>query len=224
MGILLIVGGICAALPFQRMATRGSSQANSVDSDSETIEWRSNDFTLEVTAQPQPLKETVSPHERPTSPAFGQGSQTINRVPATLDNVTQPPSLAGDYEVATNDPLKLAGESDPEAVAGSSTDGRPLNTDTPLQSVAITHQISDGDTLEDLAETHLGSRLRWTEIYNANPEILDNPEVLPIGVTIVILPRLRPSSPTQVTTSDSLVPVSKSDLRRFRDADSRPLD
>jgi nucleoid-associated protein YgaU len=89
---------------------------------------------------------------------------------------------------------------------------------TPPRSVAITHKIVDGDTLEALAEVHLGSRSRWTEIYNANPEILDNPEVLPLGVTIVILPGIRPSRPANSPETEALVPVLGSDLLKFRNA------
>lgn len=126
---------------------------------------------------------------------------------ASLDHVPEPPSLAGDYESAASEP----GADQVTAV------DKPVVPVAPLETVAITHTIADGDTLEDLAEEHLGSRLRWTEIYNANPEILDDPEVLPLGVTIVILPRLQPSTSPPVTAADGLVPVSSRDLQRFRD-------
>ncbi len=213
MGVMLILGGACAALPFQKLADRNSAVVPA--SSSEAIEWRSNDFTLEVTSQPQHLEEAGHPHDRPASPAFGRGS--VVRTPVSLDNIAEPPALADDYEAVTlraRPTLTIDGD-DSRGEDRSAAEAEP--TTTPLNSVAITHQIADGDTLEMLAEKHLGSRLRWTEIYNANPEILDNPDVLPIGVTIVILPAMQPTQTADALTADSLVPVSNNDLLKFRE-------
>jgi phage tail protein X len=48
------------------------------------------------------------------------------------------------------------------------------------------HKIVDGDTLESLAQRYLGSKERRLEIYEANRDVLDNPEVLPIGAKLKI--------------------------------------
>ena len=217
MGFLLILGGVCAALPFQKLASHPAPHSRS--SNSESIEWRSNDFTLEVAAQARPLTGADDPLDRPKSPAFGSGNRAVINSRASLDNITQPPALAGDYEsAAANAILSDRVIGNLEATPPVTNDGVPATTTSPLESVAITHEIVDGDTLEDLAEKHLGSRVRWTEIYNANPEILDNPEVLPVGVTIVILPRMRASDSENVLMADSLVPISNGDLLKFRSA------
>jgi phage tail protein X len=217
LGILVIVGGVCAALPFQRRATRHVTVAPATNS--ETIEWRSNDFTLEVVAHDQPLTDSPYGDDRPSSPAFGGGNGATITSPASLDNITQPPALAGTYDSTTA--ATFVGTGVPRGSDGHSgtTPGAPMAVAaTPPRSVAITHKIVDGDTLEALAEVHLGSRSRWTEIYNANPEILDNPEVLPLGVTIVILPGIRPSRPANSPETEALVPVLGSDLLKFRNA------
>ncbi len=48
------------------------------------------------------------------------------------------------------------------------------------------HKIVDGDTLADLAARYLGSAARAMEIFQANREVLTDPELLPIGVELKI--------------------------------------
>lgn len=53
------------------------------------------------------------------------------------------------------------------------------------------YKLRDGDTLEGLAERWLGTRDRAAEIYEANRDRLAAPDLLPVGLTITIPPRLR---------------------------------
>jgi nucleoid-associated protein YgaU len=48
------------------------------------------------------------------------------------------------------------------------------------------HKIVDGDTLEVLAASYLGSAARAMEIFQANRDVLADPELLPIGVELKI--------------------------------------
>jgi len=48
-------------------------------------------------------------------------------------------------------------------------------------SPAWTHVVVDGDTLPSLAERYLGDASRWKEIFDANRDLLFDPDVLPIG-------------------------------------------
>jgi hypothetical protein len=48
------------------------------------------------------------------------------------------------------------------------------------------HVIKDGDSLERLAGRYLDDPRRSNEIYEANRELLANPELLPIGVELTI--------------------------------------
>ncbi len=68
------------------------------------------------------------------------------------------------------------------------------------------HVIEDGDTLESLAERYLGSAGRADELYEANRELLPRPDVLPIGVELVIPRTGREAQPRQ---PGSLVPHSR---------------
>ena len=49
-----------------------------------------------------------------------------------------------------------------------------------------THRIVDGDSLADLAARYLGSALCSGEIFQANRDVLADPELLPIGVELKI--------------------------------------
>lgn len=51
------------------------------------------------------------------------------------------------------------------------------------------YRLRDGDTLEKIAERFLGSRERAGEIFEANRDALARPDLLPVGVTIVVPPR-----------------------------------
>jgi hypothetical protein len=45
----------------------------------------------------------------------------------------------------------------------------------------VTHYVTDGDTLEKIAERYLGDASRAAELVQANADWLKNPELLPIG-------------------------------------------
>lgn len=218
LGFVVALGGAGVALQFQNPDKQQT--ASQPAPNSETIEWRSNEFTLELPARDRTLTGSHRVEDRPKSPTFGGGDAVNLHARAALDRSVQPPALADAYKSATVAPLP--GPNGLRTHGGlSTTSGEPVGdaffaATNPLPPVAITHTITDGDTLETLAEKHLGSRLRWTEIYNANPEILDDPEVLPVGVTIVILPGIQPSTASDET--ESLIPVSRSDLQQFRHA------
>jgi len=49
-----------------------------------------------------------------------------------------------------------------------------------------THKIADGDTLPELARSYLGDAGRANEIFQANRDVLTNPEILPIGTALKI--------------------------------------
>ena len=51
-----------------------------------------------------------------------------------------------------------------------------------------THTIVDGDTLAALAQRYLGSPARASEIFDANRNVLSDPELLPIGAELKIPP------------------------------------
>jgi len=56
---------------------------------------------------------------------------------------------------------------------------------TPANAVRH-HAVRDGDTLAQLADRYYGDARRYREIYQANTHVLTDPELLPIGATLVI--------------------------------------
>jgi len=50
-----------------------------------------------------------------------------------------------------------------------------------VETDEVLHQIEDGDTLEGLAREYLGDSQRAAEIFEANRDVLDDPEILPLG-------------------------------------------
>jgi|GEM_PF-6580041 len=77
---------------------------------------------------------------------------------------------------------------------GSRVDATPVASATTPQGEPeiLMHTVRDGDTLRRLAERYLGDQNRYLEIFDANRQLLKNPEVLPIGSRLSIA--LRPAS------------------------------
>jgi nucleoid-associated protein YgaU len=67
-----------------------------------------------------------------------------------------------------------------------------------------THTIEDGDTLTLLAERYLGNPDRFREIYDLNRNVLDNPDVLPIGQSLKL-----PAADSKPASSNSSEPDSE---------------
>ena len=58
--------------------------------------------------------------------------------------------------------------------------------DMMAKDVPHTHRVIDGDTLPSLAQRYLGSPTRAREIFDANRDVLSDPELLPIGAELKI--------------------------------------
>ncbi|MDB5341610.1 MAG: LysM domain/BON superfamily protein [Planctomycetaceae bacterium] len=74
--------------------------------------------------------------------------------------------------------------------AGSSN----LATDTAQTATLQTHIIQSGESLSTIAEHYLGSQGRFQELYDANRDVLTDPNRLPLGTTIVIPPKNKVAS------------------------------
>jgi nucleoid-associated protein YgaU len=78
-----------------------------------------------------------------------------------------------------------------------------------------THMIVDGDTLFYLAERYLGDGERYLEIFEANRDVLSDPDLLVLGA-VLRLPSADTPAPSpeeslaEAASSGSLVPVSTS--------------
>ena len=50
----------------------------------------------------------------------------------------------------------------------------------------VRHRVVDGDSLASLAQRYLGSRERYLDIFHANRHVLVSPDILPIGVELIV--------------------------------------
>ena len=76
-----------------------------------------------------------------------------------------------------------------KSTRGSVSREADSRTSAPVPEAAtayLTHRIVDGDTLSGLAQRYLGSSTRFREIFIANRDRLQTPDVLPIGVMLRI--------------------------------------
>jgi nucleoid-associated protein YgaU len=113
-----------------------------------------------------------------TAPGDGRANaSTVGRPPATLvkpvDTAKSPPPLAATY---------------PETDRPSNSHrGGSIELLLPATGPR-THKIVDGDTLVALAQRYLGSATRAREIFDANRDVLSDPELLPIGAELKMPP------------------------------------
>ncbi|MDZ4782621.1 MAG: LysM domain-containing protein [Planctomycetia bacterium] len=128
----------------------------------------------------------------------------INRAPSVdvvseqrgpVDLVAPPPALAKSFP---QEPLS-------DVSAGTSSAWRD-ETDSSAGAGQRKHRVMDGDTLASLADRYLGDPARAGEFLKANRALISNPELLPIGVELVI--PARSESPSD--DDEELAPVAPS--------------
>ena len=64
---------------------------------------------------------------------------------------------------------------------------RPVGPDvTPKETskVPSTYVIADGDTLSEISQKLYGTSRRWNDLYQANKDVLPDPDTLTVGVTL----------------------------------------
>jgi nucleoid-associated protein YgaU len=133
---------------------------------------------------PSSLLEDIrtSDHEAPRHDDISEGapSDPHDVGPATVvtpvESGESSPSLPKDYPGA--------------APSENARWGTPIGLPFPGGHIARvskrTHTVIDGDTLRSLAKRYLGSADRHAEIFEANRQLLSNPELLPIGAKLKI--------------------------------------
>ncbi len=69
---------------------------------------------------------------------------------------------------------------------GSSTAPSPAPSPAPAKSAARTYTVAKGDTLSKIAKSLYGNANKWRKIYEANTDILKNPDVIRPGQVLKI--------------------------------------
>lgn len=187
-GVLL--GGVAAALLFRRPSPPADPPTPGV---SERLVLRKQ--IAASSEAPAGSGTTGAQTDQPARPAAPKKAPAIL---TPMDPGQSLPSLARDYP----SPRRI----------GTSRWGTSLGMAPPRanlsETTARTHRITDGDTLEGLAQRYLGSTDRAGEIYEANREVLSHPDILPIGAELKIPPRgPRTAPPSQPTSRQPLAPI-----------------
>lgn len=83
----------------------------------------------------------------------------------------------------------------PSGAAGDSADGAKPASEAGAASAetpgAKSHTVARGETLSQIAQTHLGSAAKWREIYEANRGVIADPDRLKPG-TVLRIPAQKP--------------------------------
>lgn len=160
---------------------------------------------------PAPAESSIAPQRITVKkPPAEEGPGTrlvgkINNVPS-VDVVSEP---RGPVDLAAPPP-KLA-KTFPQEPLSEVTGGKVTDwgnvSDSSTEAEPRTHRVMDGDTLASLAERFLGDPARASELLAANRSLISNPDLLPIGVELVI-----PASQVETQSGDDeeLAPVAPS--------------
>lgn len=179
-GFAIIALGFVAALPFRQ------TPSMRVDRDMLSVAGSiplGEELALQVPGQARiteldnlPTNPLEADVELPAESA-SDGKQGVAVDDQRLETLADPPAMADQYQ-----PLFQPEKSGPPKC------GHVVAPDSELPENPHTrrHTIHDGDTLESLAIRYLGDASRATDIFQANAQVLDDPEVLPIGVEITI--------------------------------------
>jgi nucleoid-associated protein YgaU len=181
--LTFLIGGVAAAMLFRQQA-------------SEAIVNLPNT----VLGDPAESRDAIGPIlGAPIPPSMPARVAPVRPIEASsLSGVAAPPPAVPPPELSRSYPKEV-----PPGWPAPLRWAQPAAT----REKPVVHKIRDGDTLSALAQRYLGSPARAVEIFDANREVLSNPELLPIGAELKIPPR-EPQGETQ----RPLVPVTQRPL------------
>jgi len=121
------------------------------------------------------------------------GAQALSQVfPALLDKLTPEGIMPDKDQLMTIGKVILGGvgvaaaakaaasmfgkKGDEAAVAEAATAGAAAAPNVAAMASAVTHTVVSGDTLSKIAKQHLGDANAWPRIFEANRDVLDNPD------------------------------------------------
>jgi nucleoid-associated protein YgaU len=172
LAVCVVLGGVCAAMLFRHDQPRLTAPDISSE---ETLLLRCRTKVAERNRQPPHRSASVrgiagQPPSTPASPMI---------VVKPLDRHEPPPSLAAAYPEAAGQ----VGLGEARSSWGASMEMMLPVAEASADAKRV-HRVVDGDTLAGLAARYLGSAARAEEIYAANRDILNDPELLPIGAEL----------------------------------------
>ncbi len=214
LALAVLATGLCLAWPFRRTPPAPSSLSQVVDQPLTLGEGVSLQLPGQTATAPLSLPpRTPRPADSELDVAAAGESSTAPP-PASS---ARPPALPDRYRPLFRPSGDDGAGSPPVLPTGSPVRPAPPPA-LPAAARPRQHTIHDGDTLASLAARYLGDAQRAGEILEANRSVLSDPELLPIGVTIVI-PLAADSTAVETAASEDaprLVPLPLGGLGRER--------
>ncbi len=143
----------------QRVERRVVGDRHSVAPPRTLVPRHEPSWTVPVTAITEP-----GAAETPSQPVFRSRVNPVGLLLPPVESVPSEPQLADPADHAAIDP-------------------------GPIAPAAATHTVVDGDNLMRIASRYLGRADRFREIYELNRDILNSPDLLPIGSVLRLPPR-----------------------------------
>lgn len=176
-GVVLL--GLCAAWPYRQTAPPPAERPLPPAQPLQlTIRRPDVPLGLAPRIEISPAEGMYSPtslhDDSPPAPAALSAAQTY-----ALESLAPPPALPVSFQPAA--PPAQPNEWRPDATARPAAKPRPPRP----------YRLRDGDTLEKIAQRLLGDPQRASEIFEANRNVLARPDLLPVGVTIMLPPKER---------------------------------
>lgn len=195
-GLAVLIGGAALAMLFRDSPTR--SVPPGASGDAETIGG-----SLVLSERIEPARARIGP-SLPRSEQPSGAAEPSAAAPADRPVPIEPPLLAKHY------PGRLADDRLGPLVARLGWG----DFSQPAPARPTHHRIADGDTLATLAERYLGDARRAGELFEANRDVLADPEVLPVGAELRIPQNDRgivAARVAEVSSGGELVPVPDPD-------------
>jgi nucleoid-associated protein YgaU len=170
--------GLCAALPYYRPRNSVPEPRTAAAPSELTLRRSDSPLVLPARSDISPARELES-----VTPASAQLT-SLTAAPLApapdLGKLAPPPTLPVSFQPTTDS--FTPGQWRPSREPPVDYLRRQAGAARPARR----YRLRDGDTLEKLAQRFLGSADRAEEIYELNRDVLTRPDLLPLGVTIVI--------------------------------------
>jgi nucleoid-associated protein YgaU len=183
-GAILTLGFVLA-WPFRKSASDMAPPVSTTQPPADTL--RANNGDPIAAQKPTESIVPVAPNQVAAQMA---SIGPANEAPKSADklesfDIANHPALVGDANAPASESLVAQGDVPPAAIqpAYDTTVPNP-KTSTDEWPAELVHVVTNGDTLEKLAERYLGDAGRALEIFDLNRDQLSNPHLLPIGVEL----------------------------------------
>jgi len=174
LGLAMIAAGLGLAMPFRQLPPTPEAAGGRTSGES------LQPLALQIAAPTE-----VSPVWESDQPVGADDDEPAMPQRVSLEGLQPPPSLASEFEPLQRPSVRLF------RPAANSVEAAPEDSRR--------HVLTDGDTLQDLAERYLGDRQHWRALWDANAAVLSSPDLLPVGQEITIPPQLIDSATDQST-------------------------